>query len=226
MLFFDLEYYVPLDQRESKKSTLRANPNKKGQFLLGGFAKSVPHNDNSVITDSSEFWIWNESSLSNMEEILKAEEKVLKKLYQLFEQTWLDITQNFSKRNDLIVVGTGVARFDLPILYIRSCKYNFASKEELFSTFLTVKPIDLTTLGIAYVKPKRKIKPVSTSDLMRSLEIERSKKTGQVVWDLYDNEEYKKIEERTKSEVEMNIKIFNEQIRRIRQKYSYRRTQR
>ncbi|MHA1450336.1 MAG: hypothetical protein ACTSP4_13045 [Candidatus Hodarchaeales archaeon] len=226
MLFFDLEHYVPEEQRQSKTTTLRANPDRKGQFLLGGVVTNLQYDDGLGRSNTGEYWIWKETSLENDEEIQKAEEKVLEKIYHHFKRSWEIVTQNFSRRRDLIVVGTGIARFDLPLLYIRSSKYQFAPKEDLYSIFLKTKPIDLTTLGIAFVKPKGRIKPVSTRDLMRSLGIKDSKETGQIVWELYDNGEYDKIEKRTNREVKTNIIIYSELISRIRQKYQQKRVKR
>ncbi|MHA1168704.1 MAG: hypothetical protein ACTSRU_12830 [Candidatus Hodarchaeales archaeon] len=61
---------------------------------------------------------------------------------------------------------------------------------------------------------------------MRSLGIKDSKETGQIVWELYDNGEYDKIEKRTNREVKTNIIIYSELISRIRQKYQQKRVKR
>ncbi|MHA1168705.1 MAG: hypothetical protein ACTSRU_12835 [Candidatus Hodarchaeales archaeon] len=114
MLFFDLEHYVPEEQRQSKTTTLRANPDRKGQFLLGGVVTNLQYDDGLGRSNTGEYWIWKETSLENDEEIQKAEEKVLEKIYHHFKRSWEIVTQNFSRRRDLIVVGTGIARFDLP----------------------------------------------------------------------------------------------------------------
>ena len=215
MLFFDLEFFVPANQRKSKTSTLRANPNKEGQFLLGGVITDINPFQKHQEPNLSEYWIWNDPSFRKADNIRKAEQNILKSFYSFFKSSWAFINKG-GRRRDLFVVGTGISRFDLPILYIRSNYYDFASPSELFSLYFASKPIDLTDIGINYVKPGKILKPVSTSDLMRSLGLEKEKTTGQHVWELYDNSDYELIEQRTREEVQVNIELFfilNDKIR-------------
>ena len=59
ILFFDLEFYVPENDREGRLG-LKANPYKNGHFLIGGtFLRYFPllnHEKNNI---KKEFWIWN-----------------------------------------------------------------------------------------------------------------------------------------------------------------------
>ena len=86
ILFFDLEFYVPENDREGRLG-LKANPYKNGHFLIGGtFLRYFPllnHEKNNI---KKEFWIWNYNN---------SEKEMLKNILKFVEDSW-----NIIKRKD------------------------------------------------------------------------------------------------------------------------------
>ncbi len=203
MIFLDLEFYVPENQRKFEGYTLRANPCKDNQFLMGGVFVNTPLFSKIKDSDLKEFWVWNEIDF-NKENVYPSECRVLEKIYSFIKEGWTSI----KRRKDLLIIGIGIARVDLPFLFFRSIKYDFATDQELFSLFFSSKSIDLSNVGSA-LNPGEILHPLSSNDIMRVLDIKSKKPSGMRVWDHYDLEEFKKIEERTKQEILVTIKAYH-----------------
>ena len=61
IIFFDLEWYVPPEQRKLRGASLAMNPHKPGQFLLGGvFGKFHPLKQKKGDIKLEHFWLWKE----------------------------------------------------------------------------------------------------------------------------------------------------------------------
>ncbi len=223
MICFDLEFYVPRRDRESSRTSLRVNPCKEGHHLLGGVFVNISRNPQKKIPHEkffNSFWVWREDpSYNPLTNYKKAERSVLAKIYDFFESSW-----NYSlkqKKNNLynrkktrvkqITLGTGIARVDLPFLFIRSQKYHIAPDDQLFRAYLAGFPIDLTNVGLGLIDKVKSVKdigPIPTSELMQICGINKSKESGKVVWDFVDNKKYANIEKRTIEEVKVNVRLY------------------
>lgn len=221
MLFFDLEFYVPEEDRKKSKISLRFRAPKDKHVLLGGvFVKVKDYQvHRPKKNDFKSFWIWNEQNYDN--DILCAERRVVASIYRFFKNTWEEEYDSYIKwrrskkketktnpHYDLRTCGTGIARVDLPTLYIKGNIHKVADPNELFEVFLATTPLDLTDVAIPIVKPKGKIiKPIPTTDILKHFNL-GEKESGQKVWELYETKKFKEIEQRTLEEVKLNIEIF------------------
>jgi hypothetical protein len=110
-----------------------------------------------------------------------------------------------SKDNpDLIVMGTGVSRFDIPMLFVKSLLNEIDSPEKLYETFFKTKMVDLGDVGIGLFPLSSNfpvIYPKTTNAITTRLKIPVRKTSGKSVWDLYDGGEFDGIKERTLEEV-------------------------
>ena len=141
----------------------------------------------------------------------KDEEKAtLGEIYQYFRESWKLIEGKSSDNPDLILVGTGISRMDVPALFIRSVLHKVESESALYETYFKTKIVDLGDVGIALFKPDPRffgIYPKTTNALMSRLGIPSHKQTGKSVWELYEAHEYEAIKERTKSEVDAAVRM-------------------
>ena len=191
---FDLEFYVPLSDRESERSDLRANPFREGHFLMGGtFLDWFPLVDDPDDPPQPEgCWIWDHED---------SEFLLLKTIYQRFLDHWALATKKHDQC-DPIVVGIGISRVDIGYLFARCLQLEIATPEELFRVFYQLRIIDLENAGLAVFKSKnRLLYPKSTKELLNKSGIEKARKPGMAVWDAYDSEDFGSIEDRTTEEV-------------------------
>ena len=142
IIFFDLEWYVPPNQRRLKGASLAMNPHKPGQFLLGGvFGKFHPLKQKKEAIKFEHFWLWKE----------KNEQAVIKKIYDYVKKEWRNFEGTPSQQADLILCGQGISRLDVPVLYIQSMKYQVDKPEEIFYTFCKTKQVDLSNVAIPLI---------------------------------------------------------------------------
>jgi len=198
IIFFDLEWYVPLYQRESKGASLLANPNREDQMLLGGvFAKFHPLKESKNDIGYDHFWLWNEEN----------EGELVKKIYRYIKEEWSNFKGTHWSQGDLILCGQGISRFDVPILYIRGLYYDVDTKEEIFETFFKTKQVDLSNVVIPLIWGKV-MYPSNWNSICKRFRFERLKESGARVWDMYDVGQYGLIEKRTEQEVKDCINLY------------------
>jgi hypothetical protein len=198
IIFFDLEWYVPLEDRKTGGASLKANPHKKGQFLLGGvFTKNKPLLNNQL--DFKSFWIWRE----------KSEKDILEQIYKYVKSSWDSLKDKEDEQADLILCGHGISRFDVPILYIKSIEYKVDFPEKIFENYYNTKIVDLSNVAIPFFSHDEVMYPKPINSIYRRFGINEEKSSGKNVWELYDNKELLLIEERTKREVDQIIKIYD-----------------
>jgi len=198
-IFFDLEFYVPSSEREKPGASLLANPLKDDQFLLGGvFTRYWPLKETKQDLQFQHYWIWNQ----------KTEKKVLRSIYEYFQNSW-DIIKNKDPRQaDLILCGIGISRFDLPILYIRSVKNRIDKSENIFEVYFKTKPVDLSNVGISFFNREKVMYPKTVNQIFSRFGLDQEKVPSTHVWDKYDNEDYEWIEKRTEREVRDCINLY------------------
>jgi hypothetical protein len=203
VIYFDIECYVPINERQQSKSSMKFNPCKDKDFVLGGvFRRSFPLQNR--IEQPKEIWNWKP----------EAEKATLTEIYSFFKQSWNLLDGKTDQNPDLILIGTGISRHDIPTLYMRSLKHNIDSQEALYETYFKTKVVDLGDAGILLFRNNPKIYPMypkTTNALMSriGLQTQVRKETGKNVWELYELGQYDAIKERTLSEVENAVKITN-----------------
>ena len=199
IIFFDLEWYVPPNQRRLKGASLAMNPHKSGQFLLGGvFGKFHPLKQKKEEIKFKHFWLWNE----------KDEHAVVQKIYDYVKTAWRNFDGTPSRQADLILCGQGISRLDVPVLYIQSMKYKVDKPEEIFYTFCKTKQVDLSNVAIPLIYGDV-MYPSNWNQISRRFKLNREKESGKSVWDYYDQKDYSTIEKRTGQEVKDCINFYN-----------------
>lgn len=199
IIFFDLEWYVPLHQRESRGASLLANPYRTDQLLLGGvFAKFHPLKEKYQDIRYDHFWLWSE----------KNEEALIRKIYYYIKDEWKNFEGTHWSQADLILCGQGISRFDVPIMYIRSTDYNVDSMEEIFETYFKTKHVDLSNVAIPLIWSDV-MYPQNWNNICKRFRFRKLKESGTKVWDLYDRGSYRLIEDRTEEEVKDCVNLYD-----------------
>jgi len=199
IIFFDIEWYVPPDQRELKGASLAMNPNKPGQFLLGGvFGKFHPLKQRKGDIKYDHFWLWKEED----------EKTVVKKIYDYVKTEWRNFDDTPHSQADLILCGQGISRLDVPVLYIRSMDYKVDKPEEIFYTFCKTKQVDLSNVAIPLIYGDL-MYPSNWNQICRRFRFDRLKESGKSVWDYYDQKAFSTIEDRTEKEVRDCVEFYD-----------------
>lgn len=212
-IFFDIELYVPPKDRVSANRSLVANPYKLNHLLLGGvFCRSFPLKNNKM--DLEQFWVWKDGD----------EEKTLKKIYQFFNDSWKMIEGKSDRPKNLVFVGIGICRFDIPVLFARSIINKIDTQENLYHIYHKSQHVDLSEVGIPFFDtlPTNALYPKSTGLLMKRWGISEERESGQTVWEMYDKKEYPQIQQRTENEVRNIIRIYNSMKNHINNKAAYK----
>lgn len=191
IIFFDLEFYVPKEDREGRMG-LKANPYRTGHFLIGGtlhryFPLVHKRNNDSI----KEFWIWN----------YKNEAEMMKDIIAFIEESW-SIIYKKDNQAELFYSGIGISRVDIQYLFAKAKLLGIKTEEELFNLFYKGRFLDFETIVIPYFKNKdNMMKTKTTKDMLSKFKIERECGPSISVWDQYDAGEYEKIRERNVNEV-------------------------
>ncbi|SRR6266567_6228284 len=137
VVHLDLEGYVPKQDRIQKRSSMYANPGNPSHFLLGGvLCREFPlQSAKPTLTP-----IWNFSP--------EQEEDTLRQIYRYFQESWNLLEGKTWEHPDLIVMGFGISRFDIPAIFTRSLIKKIDNIENLFETYLKTKIVDLGDVGI------------------------------------------------------------------------------
>ena len=198
-IFFDIECYVPPEARNQSKSSLIFNPAISDHFVLGGvFRRSFPLQNK--IEEPWQVWNWKRED----------ERSTLQQIYDYFKESWAMIDGKTTNNPDLILVGTGISRLDIPTLYVRSAMHKIDNEAALYETYFKTKIVDLGDAGITLFRNAPGIYPIypkTTNALTSRLGIQSHKTTGKSVWDLYESREYDAIRARTSAEVEAVVEI-------------------
>lgn len=199
VLFFDIEWYVPPDQRISDGASLLANPNKPNQLLLGGvFKRYFPLKKADKENKYQHIWIWKENN----------EKQVIQKIYDYFKQSWNLLKNKSPHQADLMVCGQGISRFDLPIIYTKSLAYKIDSPDKIWETYYKTKHLDLSNIAIPFYPQDSVMYPKTANQLTKKFTRGKFKPSGKRVWDMYDDNEHNKIMNRTLKEVKDTIRLY------------------
>lgn len=199
VIFLDIECYVPPEDRQQGKGSMIYNPARTDHFILGGvFRRGFPLQNKMEMP--WQVWNWERED----------EKNTLQQIYNYFNESWRMIERRMDKHPDLILIGAGISRFDVPTLYVRSALHHIDKEEALYETYFKTKIVDLCGVGIPLFRNNPKIYalyPKTSNALTSRLGIPGRKMSGKTVWDLYESREFDTIKERTASEVEDAIKI-------------------
>ena len=210
ILFFDLEFYVPPQDREGEGYSMRFNPNREGHSILGGvFSRYNPQKDNWGNVKLVNIWIWDYES----------EKELLISILDYFKESWY----NQKNKNDLEldVCGIGISKIDLPTLYIR-CEYlGVDTKENLFNILFKSQHIELNCVAIPFFNRTYQLHPISANGICRRFGISTKKPSGMEVWGMYDNGDHNSIIQRTNGEVKDCLKVFHLLTKQIIKKGSF-----
>lgn len=196
-VIFDTEWYVPpIDRTRSSIASLKANPAKGEHTFIGGiFSRFFPLKNDSR-PETKEIFV---KDLSQDEEL-----KAMKSVYAFFVDSWNMIAEKRDNVPDLITIGTGISRLDIPGLYVKSSALNIDTDERLYETFLKTKVVDLSDTSIPYLNRNRPrmLYPVTTNSIVRRFGIKTDmKSTGKSVWDLADSNDFLNIRKRVRQEM-------------------------
>ena len=214
VIFFDIEYYVPREHRNGPG--LRANPYLNGSFVMGGvFQRYFPIDEKPE--KKEEFWIWDMEG----KDVVEQEKNLLEKIYLYFRESWTrwELLGKDPGLTEPMAVGFGITRLDIPVLFVRSLIHRIAEPERLYDTYFKLRHFDLSVASAPLIPENRNRKvltPVSQNWAVRNLLGDgRRKPSGTTVWELYDAGEYQAIMERTREEVELARKVYQE-LRKLR----------
>jgi len=199
VIFLDIECYVPPETRQKSIGSLIFNPGINNHFVLGGvFRRMFP-----LQRKMDPLWpVWNWS--------IEEEKKTLQQIYNYFRESWKFIETKTHNHPDLILVGTGISRLDIPALYVRSMFHRIDSEEALYETYFKTKIVDLGDVGIPLFRKKPntyRLYPKTTNALKARFGMKKLKTSGKSVWELYEMGQFDAIKERTISEVKDIIAI-------------------
>lgn len=209
VVYFDTELYIPAAaraaDRETRRGSLVANPYDPTQFLLGGhFTREFPLAGKPPTHHA--FWIWDEPGPVADHEA-EREAATLRAIFEFFEECHAFLRAKSPGHADLILVGFGIARFDLPTLLARCQARAVASPRALFSAFYKTKPVDLGQVGIPLLRAgdsrarPRVLYPASTRQLLRRFGLEEDRSHGRSTWTKYERGDYAEIAAATRAEV-------------------------
>ncbi len=201
VVFFDIECYVPPETRNISKRSMKYNPAVDSHFVLGGvFQRMFPLQNK--LEPRWQVWNWN----------IEQEKDTLKAIYNYINDCWKLIENKKDNQPDLMLVGTGISRHDVPTLYIRSTKHCIDNAQAIFDTYFKTKIIDLTDVAIPLFKHNPSIYPIypkPTNAILSRFKLQENgrKESGKNVWEMFESKEYEAIKKRTNSEVDDLLKM-------------------
>jgi hypothetical protein len=209
VVYLDIECYVPPDSRQQSKSSMIYNPARPDHFILGGvFRRAFPLQDNRL---EPPWHVWNWAK--------EDEKTTLQQIYDYVRESWRMIEGKTANHPDLMLVGTGISRHDVPSLYVRSAFHHIDTETALYEAYFKTKIVDLCDAGIPLFTDRQWSKPriyplyPKPSNALaarlgtRSRDIHGRKMSGKSVWELYESGQFDGIKERTASEVEDAIEM-------------------
>jgi len=197
VIFLDLEYYVPKEDRtRSSHSGMSFSPVLPGHRIIGGtFQTYYPMQDRA--TKRVGFWEWS----------LGSEENVLKGIFDYLKDEW---RTSRGQAGSLMLAGIGISHSDVPALLARMTAHDLAPADEIYDGLCGCRQIDLSVATFCqfsfnqgyFASPKTK------SQLYQKYIPARKLGSGKGVWDLYDAKEFLDIEQRCEQEVEDAMNIY------------------
>lgn len=203
IIFFDLEFYVPDSSRI--ENTFCYNPWDKDSKLLGGAflvvnpTRDFDLTDQQVHSKIKTFWLWKYQS----------ERELLTEIYKLLSKTEKIVSKAHKNRLSPILCGIGITSSDVPIIFELFKRYQILSNQEAFVLQNKYRYIDLSQLGIATFNNSNKFLYPKTKNTLLGKYLNGTKfEAGYTVWEMYENNQLKDIEKRTRREVLITHKCY------------------
>ena len=203
LLFFDLEYYVPLADRSRKSLTgMLFAPSLPGHKILGGtFQCYYPMLDR--LDPPVQHWEWHHGS----------EQAMLRSIYELLRAQWRSIAAK-AEMGSLMLGGVGISHSDVPALLWKLKSHRIAAEDETYDTLCGCRQIDLTTATFSqfafntgyFAYPKSK------AHLYQKYLAGKQVESGKVVWQAYEARNFAAIEARSTEEVADAVAIYKSMV--------------
>ena len=209
-VILDTEWYVPASDRTASLASLKVNPARRGHSFIGGVFYSFHPLNRNEEPEKKEIFV---NSFNENEE-----KGALTEVYAFFNERWQKLADKRDSVPDLITIGTGISRLDLPGLYARSIILGIDDGPKLYETYLKTKVVDLSEVAIPYFNKNRPnlLYPVTTNSIVNRFKIEGGlKTTGKGVWEMADENDFEGIRNRVRSEVEALSKIYFRLVKEI-----------
>ena len=152
-------------------------------------------------------WLWNYDS----------ERELLLEIYNIFLAEWSHlysgkrIVISGKRLRDIITIGFGIGRVDLPALFVRSQLFEIDTSEKLYAVFLKTKVIDLGTACTFLFPEDPFLYPKSANEVAERISASKygaKKDAGKSVWKAYDEQDFEYIETRCAHEVHQIMSIY------------------
>ena len=203
IIFFDLEFYVPIQNR--KESGFNYNPAIEGNLLLGGsFYSSSPTKD--LLPEKTfnqnklkHFWLWQHNG----------EKHLLESIYKHLREIEAQIYRHFQGVVSPVVCGIGISNSDLPVLFHLFSKHEIDTPANLFEFQNLLRVIDLSQLSIGLFNKKDAfLYPKTKNEILSKCLRGKTMESGKNIWELYECGDLKKIEARVSEEISSTISCY------------------
>lgn len=203
VIFFDLEFYVPVESRA--KTGFSYNPWDESCKILGGsFLTANPEKDfgiseESILRKTKSLWLWEHGS----------ERELLYKIYITLKDVRDYVHQAHDGAVSPILCGIGITSSDVPILFELFKRFNILSNQEAFSLQNSFRVIDLSQLAVAtFNNSNNFLYPKTKNHILNKYLPSTRFDSGKSVWDLYEANDYDKIQSRVLAEVFSTHKCY------------------
>lgn len=201
IVFFDLEYYVPLKNRSISGMGLIYDPHVAGNFLIGGCAYTLRVADlqnNEPPTKIASHW---GKSFAD-------EKKVVTELFKVLKHA-LKMNKRNKDQFSPLLCGIGIIHSDWPALLSLFVKYGLVEAGQVFKFQSQFRTLDLQIIGIPFFKSKHPLLyPKKKSELVLKFLNEKPDSDGKEVWSMFDDGMFDQISIRTEKEVKQTLRIY------------------
>lgn len=199
VIFFDLEYFVPLEARGRKSpGGLSFSPVSPGHKILGGTFQTFYPILNELLPPR-QIWEWGVGS----------EKAVLQQVLELLKQEWRAI-ESKNHAGSLMLSGIGISHSDIPTLLAKMVAHDIDAPARIYDLITGCRQIDLSTATYCQFSSGQGYfaYPKTKADLYQKYLSGRTMGSGKSVWDLYEAREFLAIEARSTQEVTDSITIY------------------
>lgn len=208
VLFFDLEFYVPSQDRNIQG--IRANPYKNGHFLIGGtFVSFYPFLEQEKI-EIYKRWIWD---YENENKLLEA---ILNDIIP-----FTDEKKSKETIKNTLICGDKISRLDIPYLFGRCIKNNIDIDENMYYFLNRFDVIELNSAIIPFIKNNGKpLFPIS-KEMISHLFLNKicCNEMKTLVWDYYDSKNYQAIMQHNEEETIDSLNVYKVLVKYDNAKY-------
>jgi len=199
VVFFDLEYYVPVaDRRRKTQSGMLFSPVVEGHKILGGhFQTYFPMTD--TFGKVTTVWEWKSGT----------EREVLRSILRFFEGA-SNRQGACSSDASLMLCGIGISHSDVPTLLSKMTTHKIAKPTRIYDVMCGSRQIDLSVATYCQFSSKQRYfsYPKSKAHLYQKYLGKPPPESGKLVWDMYDSKKYAEIEARCADEVSDIAQIY------------------